>query len=499
LIRFVFRLFLIIFIVQSLISFAKEPDVIYLQQTDIKGIPPSQKVSDDGFVKSFYNKPIDVSIEINEYLRPEKLLPVKLEDCICLAMEHNLDIKSSKAREKQFMWDYKNQKTKYYPDASYLFTFSNLNGAFLAGGVIPVLVNETPFQSQFWLDWVIYDGGYRSNKKKAAKNMYTSSQKEVAFTKEEVLRNTAISYYRMLGYKLKIEILTRNIEEIDKQLEINKKLDSTYNVHRSETAQEGAKEKLLVAYRAYRTEQANLANILGIDVDTAIYPTDTGLYKVTLNNSNYTIDDLSSMALISRQDVESIRLKITALKCEQKTLTSEFLPNIAAHGMLGNVGNHRLGIYDSRWVGLTVNYPFGKGFGAGTYTDYQRYNAMLEAARIELENKLRDIRQNIITSYYGIKISQDRINTSIEQIEKANETLYLGLLRLQAGGLYGDVLRSQDDKTNTRLNLVDSVVDYNISQINMLFDTGTMSVYNLLQRKEAVPIDDPIFQDKGCE
>jgi outer membrane protein TolC len=303
----------------------------------------------------------------------------------------------------------------------------------------------------------------------------------------------------MLGYKLKIEILTRNIEEIDKQLEINKKLDSTYNVHRSETAQEGAKEKLLVAYRAYRTEQANLANILGIDVDTAIYPTDTGLYKVTLNNSNYTIDDLSSMALISRQDVESIRLKITALKCEQKTLTSEFLPNIAAHGMLGNVGNHRLGIYDSRWVGLTVNYPFGKGFGAGTYTDYQRYNAMLEAARIELENKLRDIRQNIITSYYGIKISQDRINTSIEQIEKANETLYLGLLRLQAGGLYGDVLRSQDDKTNTRLNLVDSVVDYNISQINMLFDTGTMSVYNLLQRKEAVPIDDPIFQDKGCE
>lgn len=495
-IRFVFRIFLIVFIVQSLISFAKEPDVIYLQQTDIKGIPQNQKVSDDGFVKSFYNKPIDVGIEINEYLRPEKVLPVSLEDCICLAMEHNLDIKSSKAREKQFLWDYKNQKTKYYPDASYLFTLSNLNGAFLAGGVIPVLVNESPYQSQFWLDWVLYDGGYRSNKKKAAKNMYTSSQKEVAFTKEEVLRNTSISYYRMLGYKLKIEILTRNIEEIEKQLEINKKLDASYNTNRSETALEGAKDKLFSAYRAYRTEQANLANILGIDVDMAIYPIDTRLYKVSLNNPNYTIEDLSSMALISRQDIEAIRLKIKALKCEQKTLTSEYLPNIAAHGMIGNVGNHRLGTYESRWVGLTMNYPFGKGFGAGTYTDYQRYNALIETARIELENKLRDIRQNIITSYYGIKISQDRINTSIEQVEKANKTLYLGLLRLQAGGLYGDVLRSQDDKTNARINLVDSVVDYNISQINMLFDTGAMSVYNLLQSKEVVPIDDPIFYEK---
>ena len=57
----------------------------------------------------------------------------------------------------------------------------------------------------------------------------------------------------------------------------------------------------------------------------------------------------------------------------------------------------------------------------------------------------------------------------------------LAFLRLREGeGIYIDVIQAQTTKTRANINLIDATIQYNIAQVNLLFNTGTISVFNLL-------------------
>lgn len=470
-----------------MISYAEPEKPIFLPDN------PTQKTSapcynkpliTDDFVKSFYNKKIDVGIEINNYFSDEKPIPVDLQDCLFIAMKNNLNLKIARAKECQYKWEDKNRLSKFLPQAYYNYMLYNLNGNFLSGLVIPADVNETGIQSNFYLNWTLFDGGYNFFKKKAAKNLYNSSQKEVEFSKEEVLKKTATSYYKVLANKLKIETMTRNLIEAEAQLIINQKKENCFDITRAEAEAAKAKQKLSEAYQDYRSEQANLANILGVEVASSIYPSENEITPKALIDKNIDIEKLSQMAYQTRPDIEALQLKIKALENERKTLYAPIWPNLQGYGLLGNVGTSGRNLIESRAIGINLIQNFGTNFYTGEYTSIKKYDAIIEEAKLTLQNKYRDIEQNIISSYYSVRTSKERMDEAKNQLKSADKGLEMTFARVNEDKFYTDALQVRTAKTDANVNLINATTDYNIAQINILFNTGAISVYNLTQDSE---------------
>ena len=85
-------------------------------------------------------------------------------------------------------------------------------------------------------------------------------------------------------------------------------------------------------------------------------------------------------------------------------------------------------------------------------------------------------------SFYESKISKDRIAISKNQVKYALESVSLAELRLDAGeGILIDVIQAQTFKTRVRIELVNSIIRYNIAQVQMLFDSGTITQENITE------------------
>lgn len=487
---FIKKIVIICFLLLSSIAYAAEEDPIFLGEAP--KIPRFQRgqssfrenINEETkktFIKNFYNKYIDEEPTIVKRYKSEQV-HVKLDDCISMALYNNFKIKISNAQESQYRWIFNNKTSKFLPNFYYLYSLNNLNGAFLAGGVIPTLVNETAVQDNFWVTMNLFDGGYRFFQRKAAKSRYDAAKKDVIFTREEVLKDVAISYYRLLAFKLSLRALLRNKEEIEMHLEINKKNGSEFDILRSEAALAAAKQKLALKYSEFRKEQANLSNIMGIDVEETIFPSEEVIIKKTLVDKELNIEDLSQAAYISRNDLEVMRQKIKVLENEKKSIYSNFIPHADGYASMGRVGTARLGLTSSKQVGFFANVPLGPF--VSEYTELKKYDSMIDEAKYNLQNRYRDIQQNIINSYYSTRSSSMRAVDAEEQIITSDKALEEALLRLMSKGLYVDVLQTQDSKTDAKLNLINAIADYNVAQVNQLFNMGAISIYNLTEATE---------------
>lgn len=446
----------------------------------IKNKPQSKDIEKE------LRKKIDVGIEINNYFNKEKPMPIDLKDSICMALENNFDIRILRERENIKKYEYKNSLAKYLPTIGHQTDFYRLSGAFLAGGVIPTIVNETPFSSIFGIELPLFVGPKRGAEVKARKKRYNASKKDVEFGKDEVLKDTVISYYRMLGYKLGIEVLTQNLKEANAQLEINKQnfeagIGTKFDVIRSEAEVARADQQLSQAYNDYRLEQAKLANIMGIDVNTALFPVDTEVKKRTLVDNHLSLCAMTNQAYRNRPDIKSLELKIEALEKEKSRIYSGFLPQLDAYGRFGHVGTVKLGGYQSSRFGLLLSWTFGNNLGMDEYTRLKTYDAKLQEAYLDLENSKRNIEQDLISAFYNVKTTEKLIKAAEEEVKSADESLNLAFLRLREGeGIYIDVIQAQTTKTRANINLIDATIQYNIAQVNLLFNTGAISVFNLL-------------------
>ena len=56
-------------------------------------------------------------------------------------------------------------------------------------------------------------------------------------------------------------------------------------------------------------------------------------------------------------------------------------------------------------------------------------------------------------------------------------------MRLNVGiGIFVDVLQAQVSATTAKIRLLNAIIDYNVAQASILFETGLISVNNLLEK-----------------
>ena len=418
--------------------------------------------------------------EIKKYLDTD-VVYANLADCILTAAQNSYDLKINYHELRATNWEFWAKTAELIPDFSYSFDISDLRGEFLVGGVVPIRVRETVIQSSFDLIWDITNQGRTIFEMAAIKNAIKSAAYNLDYTLDEVLLNTALNYYDLLGRKLEIDVYRVNLQDREEQLKMIKAkyemgLSSKFDTYRAEAEAARAKQEYITLFNSLRYLQARIANIMGIDVGTTVYPIEQTIRIQNIIDPSYDVEKLYKIALKERDDLNRKRKEIKALEIRQNEVYADFIPKIAIMASHQQVGTVRLGLRTNDSVTLQVTAPLGKNLGANTIARARMENEKLKAEKLKLKQMERQVKEDIISSYYDSKTQLEKIEAAKKEVFSAEESLKISLIRMEIGeATFLDVLQAQQAKTEARQILVQHIVDYNKSQIQTLFNIGLIT------------------------
>lgn len=473
--KLIFRLaIVIILLLPSLCGYAQDSLIWYLEEDNfLQSIESSESPINENkkvFLEGEIRKILDIDVSY-----------ANLADCIIIAAQNSYDLKINYHEKRATEWEFWAKTAELLPNFSYTFDIADLTGEFLVGGVVPIRVHETVIQSSFDLIWDITNQGKTIFEMAAIKNAVKSSRYNLDYTLDEVLLNTALNYYDLLGKKLEIDVYRVNLKDREEQLKMIEAkyqmgLSSKFDIYRAEAEAAKAKQEYITLFNSLRYSQARLANIMGIDVVTTVYPIEQTIRVQKIIDEAYDIEDLYKIALKERDDLNALRKEIKAMEIRQNEVYADFIPRIAVMASHQQVGTVRVGLRTNESLTLEVSTPLGRNLGVNTVARAKMELEKVKAEKLKLKRLERQVKEDIVSSYYDSKTQLEKIEAAKKEVIAAEESLKISLIRMEIGeATFLDVLQAQQAKTEARQVLIQHIVNYNKSQIQMLFNIGLIT------------------------
>lgn len=446
----------------------------------------------DDFERSFgeycknCDREIELEKEITKFLEQEQT-PVSLDECLDIALKNNFDIKTRFEAYKSSEFMHKNALAKFLPDFSYGWYSIYYRGQVLVGTALVDRFNELALSSTIMVTHQLTEGGKQIFEAKEKKFEKFQQKEELNFTKEETLMYTATYYWQLLQAKINIEIHLKNLYERIAQLKLTENLEAAgmgtkFDVIRQKNEVASAKRSLVEAMNDFRLKQAKLSNIMGIQIETTLYPVENEVVPNHLIDNTLTLEELYKTAENNRKDIKALQNKISAMKNERRAIYTEFAPKPRGFYQNQRQGTANIGLGENNVVGLYVDWNLGTNLGVGTITKAKAKTHEINAQIYDLTNKLRDIKEQLLDSYYNSKLLLKRIDITREQVDYATESVLLSEMRMDAGeGILIDVIQAQSQKTTARIEYLNAIIEYNINQVELLFDEGIIDIDKILK------------------
>ncbi len=410
--------------------------------------------------------------------------PITLEESLSIVLDKNFDVKIFTERKNRSKWLFYESVTDWLPDVLFEHELFRVAGTVLVGDILPISISETPIEVNFILDYDINIRKYFQLKETLYD--FNSQKKELEFTKDEVILETVRNYYELLRAKLNIDILEVNKEQIEEQLRINQsKLEAgvgtKFDVLRAEADLATADQQLILAKNTYRLEQAQLANTLGIPVLFQLVPNNKDVFIKEIFEDCFTIEHAKMIALVNRPDLAAQQFNVEAARQRKYAGYAPYIPELKIFGRLAEQGTSRLGLFPSRLLGFRVNWNGFDNLGFKGFTQIKARNARLREEQFEYINRARNIEENLVSAYFSTIAARELVESTERELRSAKESRRLSVIRLEAGvGTFIDVLQAQSTYTTARINNLRAIVEYNISQSELLFEMGVISANNVL-------------------
>lgn len=441
----------------------------------------------NNFSNFYNNKKEEINIEKEiEYFLKQKQIPISLDECLDTALNHNFNIKNKFETYKSYDYIHKNSLTKFLPDFGYTWYSIYYRGQVLVGTALVNQFNELALSSTLFVNHQLTEGGKQIFDAKAKKFEKYEKYENLNYTKEEILLLSATYYWELLQTKIDIEIYLKNLYERMAQLKLTENQEESgvgtkFDVIRQENEVVSAKRSMLGAINQFKLRQAKLSNIMGIEINTPLFPIEETV-KANKLFEEIELEEMYEIAKENRKDIKAIKNKIEAMKNEKRMIYTDFSLKPRIFYQHQNQGTARIGLGENNVVGLYVDWNLGENLGMGTIAKLKAKTHEINSKIYELEIKLRDIKEKILNSYYNSKLLIKKIDITQKQVDFATESVNLAELRLEAGeGILIDVIQAQNQKTIARIEHLHAIIEYNINQVELLFDTGTIDKGKILK------------------
>lgn len=439
----------------------------------------------DEFCKEFIED-VDIEKFIKEQISADYVV-VSLDECLNIAFKNNFNIQILDKDYFVSKYEYQNTLSKFLPMLETTSYIADYSGQILVGGVLRDKFHETAISVNLTAQHDLTQGGRTIFEARAAKYFQKSKKHSLNFSRSEVVFYTTKFYYEMLLAKIYIEIYLRNLIERNAQLTLAKNLENSglgtrFDVIRSQNLSAEARAKLMEALNDFRLSQSRLANLMGINVETALMPFEDNIKRMDLIDENVEVQNFFKLALENREDLKAYKELIVYQKQLKNVLITDFIPKPLVNFQQQFQGTIDYGVNPNYILTGLIYWQPGQNSAIGTITKIKAQNERIKKTQLEFENKYRNIQQGIIDSRSTSIFNEKQLKINKKRMEYSLQSVKLAMLRFNYGrGILLDVIQAQSEATLSRVEYVASIINYNISQAELLFHCGIISIDKIIQ------------------
>jgi outer membrane protein len=450
---------------------------------------------------------------------------VNLHDVLVMAMDNNLPIKISSTESDISKWGYKAALTKFLPNLSNEVAWEYLSGAYASPAGLAIPIRNPYFSSKNSIQQYLFKGGSIIHGAKAAKDTYKATRFALAGTTNDVLLNGSKLYYDLVLNDVLLQIRIKAVEVAQALVVVNEDqfangANTKLDVLQAKYQLSDDRQKLIAQQIARRQSAVNLAAALNTDTGVDLLLKERTVGKVRLVDNRLMPGDLLRIAIENRPDLKRFeQLRLAALQAI-KVAKATLLPQVTANGTaIGtstrvvntntssnsnsaqstpiSVGSSGVGaIADASGFPLTGNSNASKKLtgrslfevafdlqynlgGLGLYEWSQIQEAKLNARRVSLEEQqaMQKVYKEVRDAFLGSISAENLIVETTAAVAYAEESLRLAEVRFKEGvGTYLEVLTAERNYEAALVNKAQSLIQFNVSQVQLLYAIGRISV-----------------------
>ena len=415
------------------------------------------------------------------YLR---LLAVNLPTVVRVAMARNLDIQAAQQRIEASRGAYESSVGAIFPSLTPNVTAIGIEGAISNPGGGFGLANFTDVFPAVMIQWIINPGQVAYDVVASKRRLEASAQQEQALT-QETARVAAVQYYDLVLVQTQVSATRQAVEEAEELLRIERLRSDTGNalpadVLRAEAALAGRQHDLLTALNGFYNASVALTVTLHLDPTVMLAPQAGTMKQATLVSEDFRIDDMLTMAVRYRPDLQAVRTLLAAAKSDKgATVWGGLGPQVQAAGRFGPPPPAHA---PANTLYREQKYVATGGFNwsAATFGRIRSAVANVKIAGLDLDRELDQVRAAVVSAHQASLTAAQLIPIARQQVTSAEEALRLTQENLKAGtGLIVDVLLAEAAAEQARARYATAIVRYNQSQIDLLAALGLIDQTNI--------------------
>lgn len=451
--------------------------------------------------------PIQLEASFNE--------PISLKRVLEITLENNLPIRISQAGFDSQRYLFFGSIGNFLPDL--IMTYRGQRTDTQTSSPNDIYTKSTTVR------FPVYEGGravygaltalYRQ---RAAKDLYYASVNDALL---DAYRN----YYTLLLNQSLLQIRVKSVELSRTQLKLNEQLKAAgvgtnFAIYQSRTQLALDKQALLAQQVLVRQSALALARTLNTSMVINYIPQETVVRELKLVDPNLDVQTLIGNTLKLRPELKQFENLRMAANRNIQVAASPLYPTFQFFTSITGTRSGRSSSGSGNLSGSTVIIPTGgsgasigisgsgsRSLSAGFDLSWSipsmgvpdAFNtlsarALARQAMLQSNQTYNNVMYEVRASYLNMLTAKEQVKVAAEAVVSATEQLRLANLRVTYGqGINLELIQAQQVYVTALTNHVQAVINYNITQAQLLRDTGQISLDSLTHE-----VAQPISLDK---
>ena len=429
-----------------------------------------------------------------------------LEQCISIALENNLDLKSTMLNTNIEKINFQQSKANFLP---------NVNGNFNIGVNTGRSIN--PFTNDFVnqeftfsnaglsIDATIFNGFRLINSAKQNKFNIRAAEMEKEAAKQDLILRITLAYLQILNSRDNLQLANQRLETTNNQLKTQKEFYDNESGNPADytdiVAQKSIDEtSIVISKSALNNSKLNLVRLLNLNGSINL---EAKNLMLDITQYELSSDEVYANALENLATFKAKELRIDAAKKGVSVARSQFVPEISAFGGLNTnyssaaqafteigssivetgdfvtVSNQDFPVlteqtsfnsqnitfkdqFDnnlSTVIGISVSVPLFNGFRAKNNVKIEKIK--VEESILELERTHLDIKNTIEQVYFDMNAAYLRYESLQKQVEAFEESYRINEIRFKNGvSNFLNYITSKNNLDSAKVNLSNAKYEY---------------------------------------
>ncbi|MDZ4835100.1 MAG: TolC family protein [Candidatus Melainabacteria bacterium] len=428
---------------------------------------------------------------------------ISLKKVLTIALENNLPIRISKAGYDSRRFLFLGSLGRFAPDFTLTYRGQQIENTGSS--------TSTIFTTSSTVRYPVYQGGRILYN--AMANYYTSNAFKYGYyaSINDALLAAYRGYYNLLLNQTLLQIRVRSVELSRSQLKLNEQLKdagvgTNFAVYQSRTQLALDKQALLTQQVQVRQSALELARVMNTSMAINFIPEEASVRELRLVNPQIGINELLAVTYQYRPELKQFNnLRMAAnrnVQVAQANLlpTFQFFTSVtktessrngsggAGGGSTviiptGGSGGGGVGVSGSGGRSVSAGFDLSwtlTGMGIPDLGNTLSAQALARQSLLQSNDQYLTVVQGVRSSYLNMLTAKEQIDVAAEALVSSAEQLRLANLRVTYGqGINLELIQAQRDYVTALTNHAQAIINYNISQAQLLRDTGQISIATL--------------------